>query len=162
MEASVPCRYDMPTARMAISRGWFTCCAGDQSTVRFLPPLIDDDSPNMCWWCARRGFYELGTLWSTAACCAGRTRYLAAGCAVIAVIVAKCLFKYRRLPPHRRTAAAPAAAAAPSICSSFFYRRYNYTPLRRSAAPPLRPRERPLMFCFPTVCDATTVVYFAR
>lgn len=36
------------------------------------------------------------------ACCAGRTRYLAAVRAVIAVIVAKCLFKYRRVPPHRR------------------------------------------------------------
>lgn len=35
------------------------------------------------------------------ACCASRTRYLAAGRVVIAVIVAKCLFKYRRLPPRR-------------------------------------------------------------
>lgn len=34
--------------------------------------------------------------------CAGRTWYVAAGRAVIAVIVAKCLFKYRRVPPRRR------------------------------------------------------------
>lgn len=109
------------------------------------------------------GARGLRYMWATctvsAACCAGRTPYLAAGCAVIAVIVAKCLFKYRRLPPHRRRCR---RAVYLLIFLLSPLQLHAASPRSRHAARRPRSRERPLAFCFPAVCDATTVVYFAR